>query len=631
MDKLTNSFDVVLKSNDSMLYYPTNLISHFTNQFVNGITLNGEWLCAIKMIGYHKTWLNITERDGVAIWIRILFNEEETDDGDDDGDNRKIIYMIRKIPEGSYTDDKSIIEMIYAIGESIYDQNTGKVFSLGSILKIYFTPSTRKFSFKILDKSVSLIDFTIYDQKGALQLKDILGIPPDVSTFSISRKRGYTLPLEANFSKNLENLWIYTPNLVYPIQIGEKQNDLLAIIPVDNMRNTQGDYIHYNVENPMYLRVKQTDVRSIEVLITDSILRKVPFDDFSGPVVLTLHFKLATYSIENIHLTHNDEEYLYILSDRCKNMYPNNTASNFTNTLSVPLELYGGAWEVALCSLRYQKSWKQLTTDQTVRIDFQFQDGKYLDQSFDIKFHKGHYYHPNDLVDIWNKKGLRIARIPEIPDSPEASSIFSLDNPTPPKRVKRRPKYLITKLGSLVRMVYMKATRKYFFKVMTSKSGAPFKAQIDFLPRDPTRHPYYHQLLNLFGVVLERDSATDVILPESHTLQLSNLEQPPFLQSSPDLQDNTFNLFVTSPIVDWTVTGETSLQLLNIVPVKGRTNEYIHHTYKDRHYTKVISSTIRDINIQIVDSLKEIIQFETFHIQKQTIAVLHFRRIQKLL
>ena len=53
------------------------------------------------------------------------------------------------------------------------------------------------------------------------------------------------------------------------------------------------------------------------------------------------------------------------------------------------------------------------------------------------------------------------------------------------------------------------------------------------------------------------------------------------------ISDQTYNIWVTAPnLVEMTHIADTVQPLLNVVPVKGRTNDYLHHVYTERHYVK---------------------------------------------
>ena len=621
MDDRSKNFEIILKSNDSMRNYPGNVISHFVNQFVKTVRFPGEWVCALTRVGYHRTWLNITERQGVEIEIQLELRASLA--------RRRLpdtIYVTRIIPEGSYTSPDAIIQMLYAIGEYISD-GSGKVYRLKEMLNITFDKERDRFAFRVIGKDMNAIHFSVNNTKGGLQLKKLLGMSAERASFRIQRRRALILCKPADLSKHIDNLWIYAPNLINPMQIGNHHKPLLAIIPV-NHTDQQGAYIHYNIQNPMYLKLTQSAINSIEILVTDSNGQKIPFDDYSGPFVLSIDFKHVNQEIEHISMTHDNDEYFYIISDKCMDMYPDNSSAQFTNNLATPYEL-NGEWEVALCSLRYQKSWKQLTNDQTISVTISCA-GNCRVQTFAIKFPADFYYQPEDLVRIWNKTWLRF-EIPVTPakGKPKRVAPFSISSAGLTQESSDEEaegvqfKTTVIQLGQLVELIYMKATRKYYFMLKTNVKTTPVRAEIDFLPTGTTPITQ-RELLNLFGIILQPDDEdNDVIDRQSHILTLMRGEQSAFLHASPDFQDNTFNLWITSSIVESTITGESSLPLLNIVPVKGQTNDYIFHTYTQRQYITVTQSGLQDISIQIVDSAHNIVQF---HSNKPTIALLHFRK-----
>ena len=103
------------------------------------------------------------------------------------------------------------------------------------------------------------------------------------------------------------------------------------------------------------------------------------------------------------------------------------------------------------------------------------------------------------------------------------------------------------------------------------------------------------------------------------------VDPPHLLAAAPDFQDQTYNLWVTAPgLVDMTHIAESSQPLLNIVPVKRRTKDYLHHIYKERHYVQVTAGDCNDVHIRIVDGVHEVVELKS---TKPTIAVLHFKRV----
>ena len=70
--------------------------------------------------------------------------------------------------------------------------------------------------------------------------------------------------------------------------------------------------------------------------------------------------------------------------------------------------------------------------------------------------------------------------------------------------------------------------------------------------------------------------------------------------------------------------ADTVQPLLNVVPVKGRTNDYLHHVYTERHYVRTKAGNYNDIHIRIVDGVHEVVELRS---TKPTIALLHFKRV----
>ena len=114
---------------------------------------------------------------------------------------------------------------------------------------------------------------------------------------------------------------------------------------------------------------------------------------------------------------------------------------------------------------------------------------------------------------------------------------------------------------------------------------------------------------------------------DRHTeLIILNVFDPPhLLAAAPDFQDQTYNQWLTAPgLVEMTHIAEASQPLLNIVPEKGQTNDYLHHIYKERHYVRVKARGCNDIHIRIVDGVHAVVELKS---TKPTIAVLHIKRV----
>ena len=64
---------------------------------------------------------------------------------------------------------------------------------------------------------------------------------------------------------------------------------------------------------------------------------------------------------------------------------------------------------VALCELRYQKSWVQLYRSQEVDVDLECV--KYCaPKKISVKFPRGNYFTPHDLIRMWNSTWVTLAK-----------------------------------------------------------------------------------------------------------------------------------------------------------------------------------------------------------------------------
>ena len=90
----------------------------------------------------------------------------------------------------------------------------------------------------------------------------------------------------------MSNLWIYAPGLVEMSQLGDGVKPLLAPIPAQ--QGVQGEYVHYTVDSPMYLRVTANIITAISIDVFDYFNQRIVF-------ILSLHFSRT----DTLHALHN--------------------------------------------------------------------------------------------------------------------------------------------------------------------------------------------------------------------------------------------------------------------------------------------------------------------------------------
>jgi hypothetical protein len=90
----------------------------------------------------------------------------------------------------------------------------------------------------------------------------------------------------------------------------------------------------------------------------------------------------------------------------------------------------------------------------------------------------------------------------------------------------------------------------------------------------------------------------------------------------PDIRAYTYNMYIYSDIIKKVFVGNTYVPLLRTVPIANEPDEYIHHTFVRPYYIPINQSFIEHIDIQLCDSLGELMKFKWGRI----IVTLHFRR-----
>ena len=263
----------------------------------------------------------------------------------------------------------------------------------------------------------------------------------------------------------------------------------------------------------------------------------------------------------------------------------------------------------------------QLYRSQEVNV-YLNSGGRCLPKYIRVKFKRGNYFTPHNLTRVWNETWVTLLInnenvVNEENEEDESSSADSTSN-----------NKIFVRLGRLVRLIYLPANRQFIFTIVKNDRVQIRRAIIKFSPsinRESHQHEadhYRDNLIYLFGVQLY-DTEDNNKLAE--LIKLDIFDSPHLLASAPDFQDQTYNLWVTAPnLVEITHIAETAQPWLNVVPVKGRTNDYLHHVYTERHYVKTKAGNYNDIHIRIVDGVHEVVELRS---TKPTIALLHLNAL----
>lgn len=90
-------------------------------------------------------------------------------------------------------------------------------------------------------------------------------------------------------TNNTSYLYIYT-DIVKPRSIADNNVRYLRVIPLNN-KSQNVDAVHIKFENIEYVRLEQTYIENISILITDGFGKQINFSPSTSPVYVMLHFK----------------------------------------------------------------------------------------------------------------------------------------------------------------------------------------------------------------------------------------------------------------------------------------------------------------------------------------------------
>ena len=605
---------VFLRSNDCMTTFENNKISEFENQLESPASFPIETVVGLRSIGYHKTWGNIRERNGVSLAVHFQFKkeaeeeEEEQEEGSDnkDGDNLKESTGYFNLPQGNYTSVEDIFQSIFLLAPPV------DYLKLEDCVNIYFNDKTRKYSValkKKYKKKIHRIEIMVLDTSRSSAsssvriLISMLGLEftndkqlvnptrtgdselTVVAKIEITPEKKFSSPSRSDFSNDYSTFCISTPGLVNSVMVGTSSLPILHMVPVAG-RGKYGDYIHYELPNVNYHRCARTRIETIRVRVTDLDGELINFLDFSGPLVLSLQFRnFNALNLELPALMTSFRAYeqclTYVFSNKSINDYDHNRPWSFETDLVYPLSIKGD-WEVALCEVRYKRPAPILNVIGRVVITVSGLTGGEPPYSFFGVLPSGEYLSPEYLVNEWNENPVKINKWKG-------------------------------KLGDICRLGFLKPCGKFFISLGDSCSDLGIsKVNIDFAPARERTFAFFT------GFCVSEDERTDVTV--------SNKEKIYLFQAQPDFQQHTFNLWITAPnIVRYTRVGGRGMDLLDVLPVQGDFGSVQHYVYSHRHYKPLSTSdtVIRSLRLCMKNSAGEDAPLDP---RTEVMMLLHFRK-----
>ena len=259
-------FYVTVSSNSSGDFFPNNTLTRFSNKCPQAIVLDegSVWRVGLVEIQLPTNWL--------------LLNEE---------DLRMVVYTNEAPPQ----------ELQIALDGEINNSNIVK-----DITKTFARLSSNVLksglSF-IYQNKRNLINITLkkfYKLEISRALLAVLGILEQDDNVRIQGERvflggvSHTVSYQGyvNTQRSYNTLWVYS-NLCSYRMVGESHVPLLRVIPIKQNNMVGNELLHESYTSPHYLQVSQNFFQTIDIYISDSRGKPIPFRP--GHVIATLHFK----------------------------------------------------------------------------------------------------------------------------------------------------------------------------------------------------------------------------------------------------------------------------------------------------------------------------------------------------
>ena len=235
-------FSIYLPSNTTFL--PSNKSWKYVTKLAREVNLNDDWECALTEIQYKRSWFNIVEREN-NFYIQDI--------------DREKWYHIT-IPIGYYQNEQHLIETINTL------LKTHKV-------KISFNIATRKIQIKIPNHIQIVFTRALAGIMGISYIQTTCSGPLYEGQFAMEMTRG------------IDSIYVYS-DIIQTKLVGDSCVPLLRIVPVSGKF---GEEICKEYNSPLYSRVAKHNFTTIEIYLTDSAGRHIPFT--SGKVTVLLHFR----------------------------------------------------------------------------------------------------------------------------------------------------------------------------------------------------------------------------------------------------------------------------------------------------------------------------------------------------
>ena len=300
---------IVLKSNDSLNYFPNNKPSDFTIKTVNLSSIGHNLEVALSEIIFPQRFYNVRDGYNSIDIVQTSRSEVSTSRSEVSTSRSEVSTSYSGISKGSGQPSDEEYDAIPDVGVGVaairsvrfaaIRSEDPKIPITYSIDPFFYTPTmlideiNKKtnavfFKLKLEEKSGEsyLERYKDVNIRFGIDIAKILGFEEWCTGPNESDG------IRANAYKNMSLLNIYC-NIVEESLIGENHHQLLRIVNWNSAKkdNQTSPSIVYNY--PYFIPVTHTNLNCIEIKITDSMNIPVEFIDDDEPVIIILEFRKA--------------------------------------------------------------------------------------------------------------------------------------------------------------------------------------------------------------------------------------------------------------------------------------------------------------------------------------------------
>jgi hypothetical protein len=299
---MPRSFPLILPSNSSFPFYPTNMASSFKTKLPQRIVFGPDenWEVAVKEIMYPRTWYNLKDCD---LWFWVAEDRQSTDPIPSSTVDEVIYHTEKKLfrlTKAKTSGNKPIVISACSVENcdklvALFNDRLSK--SQHTSCKLDLNKQSSKISIKVVTTATQKIlpafnsdILQMFGLESFLPATDKLNNGTSLELLTKAFDMNWLKP-DAPVDLNAGyHMLILNSDIVEHTIVGDCYANILQYIEVPT-HSAFGDMCVVRNSNPQYRKVRKTDFDTIELDITDSTGSILPLQ--YGTSIVSLDFRLS--------------------------------------------------------------------------------------------------------------------------------------------------------------------------------------------------------------------------------------------------------------------------------------------------------------------------------------------------